>query len=52
MKEAGIWILNNYDEVKDIINALHKSQRFEVVEVCEEFARTYENADFSEILRR
>ena len=43
---------NDYDTVKDIINALYKSKRFEVVQVCEEFAKYYENADFSEILRR
>ena len=42
---------NNYDRVKDIIIALHKSERFEVVAVCEKFAEAYSCAEFNEILR-
>ena len=43
---------SNYDEVKDIIVALYRSQRFEVVEVCEKFAEANSCAEFNEILHR
>ena len=43
---------NDYDKVKDIILVLYRSQRFEVVEVCEKFAEAYDCAEFNEILQR
>ena len=43
---------SNYDKVKNIILALHRSQKFEVVDVCEKFAEANDCAEFNQILRR
>ena len=43
---------SNYDKVKNIILALHRSQRFEVVDVCEKFAEVNDCAEFNQILHR